>query len=138
MSPLGGILVKLIKKSTLTYNLRKVFGPNSQLSESDFDNFWQLIIHNKGQLVLHRLIHYMAERVEHRNGWVTALQKIQVPLSLTNGVLDSVSGEHLVQRYYQLITDADVVRVDHVGHYPQFEVPNAVVLSVLSMIEISR
>lgn len=138
MSPLGGLLVKLMNKSTLTKNLRKIFGPNSQPSESDIDDFWQLINHNNGQLVLHRLIHYMAERVEHRYRWVTALQKTKVPLRLTNGVLDPISGEHLVQRYYQLINDADVVRVDHAGHYPQFEAPNAVLLSVLSMIEINR
>ncbi len=135
MSPLGGIVVKLLNKRSFTKNLRKIFAADSQLSAAEVDDYWQLLTHNKGRLVMHRLIHYMAERIENRERWVGALQHTQVPMRLTNGVFDPISGEHLVKRYCQLIDNADVVRLDNVGHYPQLEAPHAVLSSILALID---
>ena len=39
------------------------------------------------------------------------------------GTADPVSGAGMVRRYRELITDADVVTLRNVGHYPHFEQP---------------
>ncbi|QDR37101.1 alpha/beta hydrolase, partial [Pseudomonas aeruginosa] len=37
-----------------------------------------------------------------------------------------ISGAHMVERYRQLVADADCVLLDGIGHYPQIEAPAAV------------
>ncbi|QFU77575.1 alpha/beta hydrolase [Halioglobus maricola] len=134
-SPIGGLLVKLMKRGTLSKNLKKVFGPDTPPSEQEIDEFWELIQYNDGHKVMHRLIHYITERRANRERWVGALQQAEIPIRLTDGVLDPVSGGHLVDRYEALIPNPDTVRLEGVGHYPQVEAPEAVLASVLEKIE---
>jgi len=135
LSSLGGLLVRLINKKTLAKNLHKIFGPSTPPSEQEIDEFWHLINHNDGHLVMHRLIHYMVERRENRSRWVGSLQCSNVPLRLTNGMLDPISGAHVVERYKQLIPNADVICLQDIGHYPQVEAPQLVLDSVLTKIK---
>ena len=79
-----------------------------------------------GPQVMARLIHYMPERVQHRERWVGALMKAAVPLKLIDGADDPVSGRHLAARYRELVPSADVTLLEGVGHYPQVEAPQPV------------
>lgn len=135
LSPLGGLLVRWMKRATLARNLRKVFGPDTPPSEQEIDEFWQLIRHNDGNLVMHRLIYYMEERRANRERWVGALQQAQVPMRLIDGMLDPVSGAHMVERFVKLVPQADVVRLEDVGHYPQVEAPEQVLAAIVEKIE---
>jgi len=135
LSPLGSILVRLMNRETLARNLRKIFAPNTPPTEQEIDEFWYLINHNNGHLVMHRLIHYMVERRQNRSRWVEALQFTDVPLRLTDGMLDPISGAHLVARYKQLIPNADIICLQDVGHYPQIEAPQLVLSSILTKIQ---
>jgi len=135
LSPLGTLLVRLMNKNTLAKNFHKVFGPNTPPSKQEIDEFWHPIQHKNGHLVMHKLIYYIIERRQNRERWVGALQNATIPLRLTNGLLDPISGAHLVERYKQLIANADVVCIDNVGHYPQIEAPEAVLKSQLDLME---
>ena len=86
--------------------------------------------HNNGRRVIHKIIHYMVERVETRERWVGALQNSSVPLRLIVGLEDSISGAHMAHRYRELIPDPDIVELPGVGHYPQVEAPDEVLKSV--------
>ena len=67
---------------------------------------------------------YMADRRQHRERWVAALRKSPAPIRLINGVVDPVSGAHLVDRYREVVDpNVDVVRLENIGHYPQVEDP---------------
>lgn len=138
VSPLGGLLVKFMKRGTLAKNLTKVFGPNTPPSEQEIDEFWEMMQYKDGHKVMHRLIHYMTERRANRERWVGALQQATIPIRLTDGVLDPVSGGHLVDRYEALIPNPDTVRLPNVGHYPQVEAPEEVLQAVLEMIDANR
>ncbi len=72
---------------------------------------------------MHRLIRYMPERKVHRERWVGAMQRTSVPMRVIDGAVDPVSGAHMVARYRELITRADTVLLDGIGHYPQVEAP---------------
>ncbi|NLB99781.1 MAG: alpha/beta hydrolase, partial [Pseudomonas formosensis] len=79
-----------------------------------------------GPAVMHRLIRYMAERPVHRDRWVSAMQQTAVPLRVIDGAADPISGAHMVERYRQLIANADTVLLEGIGHYPQVEAPEQV------------
>ncbi|QRY79314.1 alpha/beta hydrolase [Pseudomonas sp. PDNC002] len=132
LSPLGGFFGKLFDRKRLAQNFAKVFGPATQASEAELDNFWELIRHNDGQKVMHRLIHYILDRRQHRERWVGAMQRTAVPLRLIDGPEDPISGAHMVERYRELIPRPDTVMLDGIGHYPQVEAPEPVLANYLA------
>ncbi|MCL4116188.1 UNVERIFIED_CONTAM: hypothetical protein GTU68_060219 [Idotea baltica] len=126
MSPIGQIVGKLMSRKKLGKNFQKIFGPNTQPSESELDDFWKLITYNEGKDVFHLLIRYMQERSENRKRWVGALQHASIPLRLINGVVDPISGQHMADRYKEIIPSPDVIELAKIGHFPLVEAPKTV------------
>ena len=125
-SALGGLLTRLMSERRFGKSFSIVFGPHTQPSAAELHDFWSLIACNDGARVMHRLIAYIDERRFNRARWVEALQRTLVPIRLINGPEDPVSGAHMVQRYRELISHADVVSLPGIGHYPQCEAPRQV------------
>lgn len=125
LSPLGPLLSQLVSKRSVDSGLAAVFGPDTQPNAAELDAFWQMMCHNNGQRLGHKLIRYMLDRKEHRERWLGALQQTVMPMRLIDGVLDPVSGGHLADYYQQVVPKADVIRLN-VGHYPQVEDPAGV------------
>ena len=126
MSPLGFIVGQLFNRAKLGKNFKNIFGPNTQPTEAELDDFWTLVGGNGGRYVFHLLIRYMAERVQYRERWVGALQAAKIPLCFINGVADPISGQHMVDRYRELIPNPQVVELKDIGHFPLIEAPKAV------------
>ncbi|WJN60781.1 Hydrolase, alpha/beta fold family [Pseudomonas sp. SO81] len=135
LSPLGPLLGRLFSRSKLKANLTKVFGPQTPPSDSELDAFWELIAHNDGPKVMHRLIHYILDRRVNRERWVAAMQETAVPLRVIDGALDPISGAHMVARYRELIANPDTVLLEAIGHYPQTEAPAEVLAHYLEFRE---
>lgn len=126
--PLGAYLARLFGKSQFERSFTAVFGSASRPSRAELNGFWELICRQHGNQLLHKLIHYMADRREHRERWLLALRDSCVPVMLINGSADPVSGAHMVARYRELVRPNDrVVELPEIGHYPQVETPAAVV-----------
>lgn len=134
LSRFGGLVVGLLSKKTLAANLKKVFGPNTPPSDEELEAFWALIRHHNGQQIMHKLIHYMTDRKRYRERWVGALHGSTIPLLVIDGLLDPVSGAHMVARYRALVPRPNVVELPEVGHYPQIEDPDAVCAAVLTFL----
>lgn len=132
LSPLGPLIGTLFSRKTLASNFAKVFGPQTQPSPRELDDFWQLIIRNDGPGIMHRLIRYMPERRVQRDRWVAAMQRGGVPLRVIDGAVDPISGAHMVARYHELIPEPDTVLLDGIGHYPQTEAPEQVLAHYLA------
>lgn len=128
LSPLGFLFTRLMKKEKLAASLRGVC--SAGLSDADIDAAWALMAHKNGNQCMHLLIQYMRERQENRGRWVQALQKADMPLTLIDGVEDPISGEHMVQRFEQLVPGKQTIRLPGLGHYPHLE-DSAKVLGVL-------
>ncbi|MEM9694345.1 MAG: alpha/beta hydrolase [Myxococcota bacterium] len=121
---LGPLLNRMISYRRFAQSLSAVFAPTTQPSEEELKELWRIINHPHQSRQAHRLIAYMEERVRHRDRWVQALRTCPVPLRLINGLLDPVSGEHMVERFREVVDcEADVVPLPHIGHYPQLEDP---------------
>ena len=126
LSPVGWLIGKLFGRKQLAANFAKVFGPQTQPSSAELDDFWSLIAQNDGPGVMHLLIRYMPERRVQRERWLTAMRQGGVPLRLIDGAVDPISGAHMLARYRELIPEPDSVLLDGIGHYPQTEAPGRV------------
>lgn len=125
--PLGSFISRLFGRKQFERSFTAVFGTASRPSQAELDGFWQLICLRHGNQLLHKLIHYMADRRQHRERWLLALRDSCVPVMLINGSADPVSGAHMVARYRELVRPRDlIVELPEIGHYPQVEAPTAV------------
>jgi hypothetical protein len=95
------------------------------------DSIWAQIKNNHGDRIMHKLIHYIPERIEHRERWVGGIQKTTVPLKLIDGRVNPISGAHMVAHYRELIPNANVAELAEVGHYPQVQAPKEVLEAYL-------
>jgi len=125
--PLGPLLSRLIGKRQALRSLARVFGPDTQPGTTEREAMWQLIDHGDGRRVMPRLLGYIREREIHRDRWVGAMIESPVPLMFVDGLLDPVSGEHMVERWRTLLPRAPLVELPGIGHYPQLEAPDQVV-----------
>lgn len=135
LTPLGPLLSRGLAFRTFKKSFSSVFGPRTKPSDGELRQFFRLIEENRGKRIFYRLFHYIPERRQQRERWVSALQKSAVPLRLINGPTDSVSGAHLVQRYKELIAKPDVVVLPGLGHYPHVEDAEAVLKAFLPMLK---
>ncbi len=132
MSPLGFLLGRLYRRENLAQAFGKIFGPATKPSEQELDGFWRMLAYNQGPRVMHRLIHYIAERRVQRDRWLAAMQCNRVPMRVIDGAVDPVSGAHMVARYRELIAQPDTVLLEGIGHYPQVEAPEQVLAHYLA------
>ncbi|NHX00114.1 alpha/beta fold hydrolase [Pseudomonas koreensis] len=135
LSPLGWMIGRAFTRDALVKSFRQIFGPQTGPSESELDDFWSLIETHRGPRILHKLIGYIPERRVQRDRWLAAMQRSEVPLRVIDGEVDPVSGAHMVQRYRELIADADTVMLPGIGHYPQIEAPVQVLKHYLAFRE---
>lgn len=123
LSPVGSLIGRLTSKAKFSDNLHRIFGPETPPSETDIDGFWELLLANDGRSVLHKIIHYMPQRQQNRERWVGALINTTVPIKLIDGLLDPISGAHMVERYRKLLDNPNITELPTIGHYPQTEAP---------------
>ena len=135
LSPLGGLLIRFLNKNAISESMHTIFGPNTPPTAQEIDDFWSLISENNGNRYMHLLLDYMKQRKKYRERWVGALQNTTVPIRLTAGMADPISGAHMVARYRALIANADVIELNDIGHYPQIEDAQAVLGSVQSFLK---
>lgn len=129
LSPIGPVISRLANYKKFKKNFDHIC--DTPLKELELKELWQLIEHNDGRPVMAKLIRYISERKLYRERWVGALQHTQIPLRLICGVEDPISGQHMIDRYKELIPEPDVISLAAVGHYPQLEQPQQVTQSFL-------
>lgn len=122
-SPLGPLVARLTSHRAFARSMHAIFGPRTPPSPQFVDELWTLLRHADGQLVVPKLIGYMAERRLHRERWVGVLSQTTVPLLFVDGTADPVSGAHMVARWRELVPHAPVIELPGIGHYPQVEDP---------------
>jgi pimeloyl-ACP methyl ester carboxylesterase len=133
-SPFGPLIARLSSERTFARSMRAIFGPETQPTGVVLHRFWELASRDDGMPALAALLRYMEERKTHRERWVSSLVETTVPLRVINGVLDPVSGAHMIARLLELRPGTDVFRLQ-VGHYPQVEAPKDVLTLFLDHID---
>ena len=126
ISPIGGMLVHFLNRKKLKKSFDNIFGKETQATEKEMDEFYALMEHKNGKMIFHKLIRYMSDRKKYRERWVSALQNSPIPILLIDGAADPISGEHMTERYRELIPNPVIVLLEKIGHYPQTEAPKEV------------
>ena len=88
-----------------------------------------------GDVLLPKLVGYVAERRKRRGRWVGALLAKSQAIRFIVGLADPVSGRSMAQRFRELVREGDIVELEGIGHYPHCEAPEAVLQAVLSFHE---
>jgi pimeloyl-ACP methyl ester carboxylesterase len=123
---LGPLLTRFMNKASLNKGFTKIFGPHTPPKSHDIDALWHLLEHKQGRRVIPAILGYLDERKRMRQRWVDAMQQSVCPLYFINGIYDPISGQHMLQRYLELIPNPRTTALP-VGHYPQLEAPDQVV-----------
>lgn len=129
LSPVGRWVARFSNAQRFGQGMADVFGPATQPDAEELAHYWALMSRQQGQLLLHKHVHYIRERRQNRARWVGALQNAPVPLSLIDGVLDPVSGAHMVARFRELLPGRRVTELA-CGHFPQVEMPEQVLAAL--------
>ena len=85
----------------------------------------------EGDVVLHRTIHYMTDREQHKDRWTGVLESTDVPLNFVWGMLDPVSGAHMAEHIRERLPNAPITELADVGHWPLLEAPDRVAAAIL-------
>jgi pimeloyl-ACP methyl ester carboxylesterase len=136
-TPLGTLTAKYqrgpLPRMLTTLTIKELFGPNTKPSQELIEKFHQILEYNDGKRVSHRVGRFVLDREHHRNRWVRAMRQTQVPMRLIDGPHDPNSGQHMADRYLQVIPNPDVILLDpDIGHWPQLEDPTGVVTHFLA------
>lgn len=135
IGPFGFLVGLLMNRRRFGAAFSDIFGLEARPTEAELDQYWKLIAHNDGHRIAHKLLHYIAERQQHRERWVGALQATTVPIKLICGGADPVSGRHMFDHFVDLVPGAEAVCLEQIGHYPQLEAPDRVLFEVFEFLE---
>ena len=139
-TPLGDIISHVqdspLSRRLLERTLQEMFGPNTKPTPHMMDVFRQILEYNDGRRVMHKVGRFLNDRYIHRNRWVRAMRQTEVSMRLIDGPVDPNSGAHMARRYAEVIPEADVVMLaDDIGHWPQLEAPEAVLLHFFAHVD---
>src|SRR5690606_16922812 len=98
--------------------------------EGDVHEMWRSMDDGGGVALMHDLLHYVADRKEHEQRWVAALEGSGGSSTFVWGDLDPVSGAHMVERIERRVTGARIERLADVGHWPPLEAPDVVARAI--------
>ncbi len=125
-SPIGPLLAPRIGQKQFFRSFRAIFSTDHPAELGELQSYWLAINHNRGKRVMPKLLQYLHERKVHAQRWADVVLKPAVPTMLINGLVDPISGGHLVEYLRTNNSQMDIHELPDVGHYPQLEVPDRV------------
>ena len=96
---------------------------------------WDLMHHLDGERLMPRTIRYIEDRRAEESRYTGAIETHPSPLGVVWGVDDPVARVAMVDRLSERRPEARVTRLDHVGHYPMVEAPEAFATAVLDTLD---
>jgi len=134
----GAAVAEAMDEAALTNGLQGTWGQRRPMSEAESHGIWRSMEHDGGSKLAHRLLHYVADRLEHRYRWINALETSPVPMRFVWGDLDPVSGGHVADRMAERLPgwppDRHLQRLPDVGHWPPLEAPDEVAAAVRELL----
>jgi len=125
-SPIGALLARSMGRERFQRSFTRIFAVDKQPTPLELEEYWSLIASKQGHRISHLLIRYIDERKRHRDRWVGALVRSDVPVAFLVGMDDPVSGAHMGVRFRELVPQGFLAELPGVGHYPQVEAPDMV------------
>lgn len=122
----GYIITSFLSFPIFSKNMKNMFDQKNQPSPLDLEQWYQQLNINQGKKILVLLNSSIFERFKHRDRLVGALINSQIPMLLINGKSDPNSGEHMAQRYKEIVPNPKVIEIEDCGHWTPWEQPSIV------------
>ena len=136
LTRLGPWLGSNVPRSMFVSTISSLYQGDAALpSAALLEDFWALYCHGQGQAVAHRVGAFWHERKALSERLLGALLASQIRLCLINGSADPNSGEHMVKAFLKYMPNADVKRLPGVGHWPQIQSPEHVLIKSLRFMQ---
>lgn len=120
---LGPLAAALSNRRGFEREFAGLFSPGHPLEAEEANAQWALLARAGGNRILHRLIHYLEERMTLAPRWHGALRDWPGRLELAWAGRDPVCVEAVLQAVLALRPHAPLTRLPELGHYPQIEDP---------------
>lgn len=122
----GAELAASIDENLFVGGIEVTWGARRPMDPVLVGEIWASMHERDGVARMHDLLGYVADRREHEQRWRDALEQSDLPMSFVWGDVDPVSGAHMIERVDERLSDARVVRMSDVGHWPLLEAPDVV------------
>lgn len=129
----GAAVAAGMDEAALAAGIRATWGRRRPMTGAELHEMWVALEHGGGARQAHRLLHYIADRLAHRERWIGALESRSVPMHFVWGDLDPVSGGHVADRLEVRLPDVPLDRLADVGHWPPLEAPDEVAAAVRAL-----
>ncbi len=113
-----------VGQAGLELALGATFAPGHTVDPRELTAMAQLIVIDRGNTLLPRLIRYLDERRVHESRWTGAIEKHPAPLTVIWGDLDPIAVWPMAERLHDARPDATMHRLEGIGHYPMVEAPD--------------
>ncbi len=123
----GPLISQMVSEEPFIASLLLTFPPSRPPSATVLHELWRSVERRDGHRIGYRLIRYMLNRRSHAARWTGALEQTDVPRRFVWGMLDPVSGGHVVPRIRERLPSCPLVTLPEVAHWPALEDPAAVV-----------
>lgn len=125
-SPLGPVFARLTNERSFRAQFSRIFSPEHPLSAEEAADQWSLLVHDGGQRIAHKTIHYMDERERFTERWHGAIRDWPGPLTLAWGMQDPVARPAVLAGLRELRPGVETIELPDAGHYPQIEQPELI------------
>jgi pimeloyl-ACP methyl ester carboxylesterase len=106
-------------------SLAATFAPQSPVDEAALGAAVELVMHDDGQRLLPRTIRYIEERRRNQVRFTGAIETHPSPLTIVWGTEDPIAVRAMASKLHGVRSDADLVWLHGIGHYPMVEAPKA-------------
>jgi pimeloyl-ACP methyl ester carboxylesterase len=130
----GPLIGQMVTEETFTASLLLTFPPDRPPPAAVMHELWCAVANRDGQRIGYRLIKYILDRRRHAERWTTALEHTDVPRRFVWGMLDPVSGGHVVPRIRERLPTCPLVCLADVAHWPAIEDPDTVTAAIRALI----
>lgn len=129
----GAEIAAAMDEAAFAGGIRGTWGTRRPMEDDEIHEMWASMVRDGGAAQAHRLLHYVADRLEHGPRWIGALETCPLPMRFVWGELDPVSGGHVADRLCERLGAERVDRLLDVGHWPPLEAPDEVAAGVRSL-----
>ena len=130
----GAEVAAAMNEAALGNGIQGTWGTRVPLTGDIVHEMWEALRFNGGNLQMHAMLHYIAERRRYAERWVGAMERCAAPMAFVWGDLDPVSGAHMADRIAERIPHADLRRLADVGHWPTLEAPDEVTAAAAALL----
>jgi pimeloyl-ACP methyl ester carboxylesterase len=125
-SRFGGVAAALTTERGFRAGFGRLFSSEHPLTPEEAADQWALLAYGGGHRILHKLTHYLRERVTFAERWHGALRDWPGRLELAWALRDPVATEAVLDAVLELRPAAPVTRFESLGHYSQLEAPETI------------